>query len=173
MRGYPRGPVVKGDPVRALERLVDDTALSEPLLPPIPSFQFPIVTGGDLLNVFLAVVTTQAAFHAMQEARLERVVRTAINTYAVYASDVGTTGEFRLTMTGNAGSVSSDVVPIPSGANAVQRLRWLHGYPLWDETDVRVAIEARRTGGAGNLYVFPSLGGIEQVDPRASTVTAL
>ena len=121
-----------------------------PLHPPTPAG----VTSG----TFQTIVEGSVLFPAHEVLYVEGSVTTP----------AGTTGELRLTE-GYSGT-STDALVIPSDTNSVYLFRWVHPGPsgLYDgdphvTPNLFVGLQARRTGGAGNLTVYP---------PRSAELTS-
>jgi len=106
--------------------------------------------------------TTSAAFAAVYSTTLEQITSPAFHCTVNCSSDVGTTGEFRLRIP--ITSAVTEAVTIPSGsAGTQQQFRWLHGLTL-SAGPVNVDVEARRTGGAGNVTVARPSGLWQTID---------
>lgn len=77
------------------------------------------------------------------------------------ATDVGTTGEFRAKVNCNSVDYTTAAQTLSSGANVGKGLNW-----SWMDDNnlipplqgVTFSIEARRTGGAGNVYIYANGG---------------
>jgi len=71
-----------------------------------------------------------------------------------WATDPGTTGELQI-----ASNVPTTTDPqvLPAGSSGVFFARWLHGGFL-SSGPMDLRTRARKTGGGGNVYVFPSPG---------------
>lgn len=101
----------------------------------------------DAVNITAGAFTT--AFHC----RVELVQGSQAMVNVIVNSDVGTTGEFRLRHT--VSGTTTSTVTIPSGTQVDQAFRWELGSNMVVGTGPHVfQIEARRTGGAGNVYIF-------------------
>lgn len=105
-----------------------------------------VVTSATFVTVFEAAVL----FPAHEVLYLEGSVQT----------DVGTTGELRVTE-GFTGQ-DTDALTLPSGTNGGYLFRWTHPGPsgLYDQgahdtPNVFFGLQARRTGGAGSVFVYP------------------
>lgn len=161
------------DPLARVRERLDALERAEQLHAPVISLMAPN-GGGGLFVTDLSIACTSAAFVACQSARVERVVRTGLRVYGGFASDVGTTGEAYLQITSpGGGTFQTSTVPIGSGSNFLYLFRWLHGHRLWADLGVQVDMMARRTGGAGFVYVRVPLSGVEQIDPRRCTAAGV
>jgi hypothetical protein len=159
---------------RRIEAALRDAELAQQLQYPVPQFMFPTITPPDTLGAYLNVVTTSGAFHTTHQAILERIVRPALRFWFVYVTDVGTTGEVRAVLSGaTGGTFTTATVSIGSGASGATGIRWRHSYPQWTEERATLSIQARRTGGGGNVYIYPSYNGVEQVGHEGATPTGV
>lgn len=110
-------------------------------------------------------VTTSGSFQPLFSSTLEMIVSPAFHCSVVASCPADTTGEMRLRIP-VSGAVT-DAVPIPAGGTAQHQFRWIHGLAL-NTGPVAVDVEARRTGGAGDVEVArPS--GLWQADDGFST----
>lgn len=114
-------------------------ALNSPWIPQLTAFN----------GIYTPV--TDAAFVNVYQAEFSQITHLGFAATIVCTSDAGTTGEFRLSA--DAGGTTS-AVTVPSGsAGTMQLFEWLHGLTLaTGPTSFRV--QAKRTGGAGNVNVY-------------------
>jgi hypothetical protein len=90
-----------------------------------------------------------------------------------WATQAGTTGELRIHATyvnssGVAASSDTTAFTLAAASSGVAGLRWLHGIPL-PGTSVQFNVEARRTGGANNVFIYFPTGGVALVGPSGMT----
>jgi hypothetical protein len=69
-----------------------------------------------------------------------------------WTTDVGTTGEVRLNNFVLGGAVTS-ARSLPANSSGIETFCWLHQQPV-GSTPFRPRVDARRTGGAGNVNIF-------------------
>lgn len=97
------------------------------------------------------VAVTSAAFVNVYQAEFSQITHEAFASTVGCTSDAGTTGEFRLSA--DAGGNTSAVTIPAASAGTSQAFEWTHGLTLsTGPTSFRV--QARRTGGAGNINVY-------------------
>lgn len=138
------------------------------VMAPRASMVRPVAAG---FGGFWNMAITGAAFAAAYRAEFEEVSHQALFVRLTgLVTDVGTTGEIRVsaTLAGNP-AVYSAVNAIGSGGVQIPALGWIHNLALSPAGGqlLTIDVEARRTGGAGNLYVFMPV--IMQIDPQASS----
>jgi hypothetical protein len=102
---------------------------------------------------------TQGSFGSFFNTRAPFVSADGLVLSINVGTDVGTTGELRVTIFSTAGNVTSAVNTLGSGlgggggGTGPRTLRWLHGLQLGvNDLTMSVQVELRRTGGAGNVY---------------------
>ena len=101
-------------------------------------------------TAFLAV--TSGTFELTYRTFAAILASSSVEVTVVLATDVGTTGEVRMGVQGGPYAATQS---IGSGANLTFNWGWLHGLGFGlGSTGQHFVIEARRTGGAGNVYVF-------------------
>lgn len=105
--------------------------------------------GVELANQF--TVVTSATFVPTAHWNLPAAYSEVLNAWVVVTTDVGTTADVRLSEF-YGGAVTS-ALAIPGGANNFATFEWLHGRHLGDEI-CEFRIEAKRTGGTGNVNVY-------------------
>lgn len=96
-------------------------------------------------------VVTSGTFVSTYNTLTELLFASELRFRVSIISDVGTTGEARITYSG--GSVLGNVKTIPSGANASYEYRIAHGFTLGGGP-LQFDLEVRRTSGAGNITVY-------------------
>lgn len=87
--------------------------------------------------------------------------------------DPGTTGEARLVMNHSGGTSTSGVQSLSAGTFTSINYRWDHGVELRDSFTIE--LQARRTGGAGNVNVYSGFTGFyfSGVTELSATATGL
>lgn len=105
--------------------------------------------------------------------QLDRVVHRAVQLSVPWATDSGTTGEMRLAIINPpAPNSPTQVRTLAAASSGVEQFNWLHGLePYASGFDVWLQIEARRTGGAGNVNIGYPQGGAIQADPTGAETT--
>lgn len=167
-RGYTRSKVEEatlGLDLPLLEQRVRDAQLATQLLPPIAHPGRPFQPLSVSLDGFQDITST--AFVTCWDTIVDRVVHQGLFVVVPWQTGVGTTGELRVTAYGGFAVTASVVLPANSAGE--QTFRWLHGLLPWFNTDTPFAVEARRTGGAGNVRTGIPYSGFVQVDPRGCT----
>lgn len=116
---------------------VDDDGLEAPYLelPTQPAGEFIAVTSGSFVDVW--------------EARASLLVAAALFVDVPWATDPATTGEVRVSLNAS----TTDPVTLGAGTSGNAELRWLHGQHIGSGPYL-VKVQARRTGGAGNVSLF-------------------
>ena len=102
--------------------------------------------------------------------QLDRVAHRAIQIAIPWATDTGTSGELRLKIDIGAPNSPSSVRTLAVASSGVATYNWLHGLVPFANNDVWLIIEARRTGGAGNVNIGYPQGGAVQGDATGATV---
>jgi hypothetical protein len=99
-----------------------------------------------------ATAVTSATFVDVFTAGIGIVEHLRVAAFVRVQTPAGTTGELRIT---NAtGGTQSPALTVPSATNAYMEIpAWAHSQDLWTGP-VAFALQARRTGGAGNVSVF-------------------
>lgn len=116
------------------------------------------------------VSTTSAAFISAWTATPEIITHEGCSVTAAWVTDVGTTGEVRLTCDGSGGATSA--VALPAGASGVQQFQWLHGSALGTgPTSFR--LQVRRTSGAGSVHLDQPISALALADPDQCTASGL
>lgn len=150
------------------------------LMPELPYPAAPYGGAGAPSATWYVPVTAATFDHSQATqpwlARVARIVRTGFIVRVPWSTDAATTGEVRLY--GDAGFPAgannpTSAVALAANSSGIVDFRWLHGVDPWDATDAAIFIEARRTGGAGNVNIGYPLGGVIQADPRNCTPTGL
>jgi hypothetical protein len=113
--------------------------------------------------------TTSATFVPVYQGQVQIVTHKGVSISVVVNTDAGTTGEFRLKNTDTGTTTST--VSVPALGSVSQTFQWLHGSALGGGP-VRFDVEARRTGGAGNVTVFQPYT-LAMADPLQCTATGL
>lgn len=103
------------------------------------------------LSDFVAV--TSGSFVSTHEALVELIQSKAVRVRIPWTTDGGTTGEVRLFLNGSATNVRS----LSAGGSGEAEFKWLHGATLGTGPQF-FQIQARRTGGAGNVNIYMPLG---------------
>jgi hypothetical protein len=103
------------------------------------------------LNDFVAV--TSGTFVSTHEAAVELIQSKAARVRIPWTTDGGTTGEVRLFLNGSATNARS----LAAGGAGEAEFKWLHGATLGSGPQF-FQIQARRTGGAGNVDIYMPLG---------------
>lgn len=155
---------------RDVERKLDETSPGE-LSPPVAYTASPYGGSGPP-DASWYIPVTAATFDGTQASqpwvtRLDRVCRMGFGCKVRWITDASTTGEVRLWMTG-APNNPTTAIALPAGQSGIATFRWLHGWPPWSGVDPWITIEARRTGGAGNVRIGLPIG--YQVGPKGCTV---
>lgn len=101
-------------------------------------------------------VVTSASFVVTHRAQFEVVTHEGLYCWVNATSDAGTTGEMRLYNASTAQASEAKVIPALSGGT-LQQFRWLHGVAL-NVGPAYFEVQARRTGGAGNINIYRSPG---------------
>ena len=97
-----------------------------------------------------------------------RWARSAIYAEIPWATDAATTGEVKLTAV--SGTLQTTAVALAANSSGTVIYNWIHGRGLWTG-HANVDLWARRTGGAGNVYIgYPRMW---LVDPAGCTTTGL
>lgn len=97
-----------------------------------------------------------------------RVARTACRCVIPWATDAATTGEVKLTAAG--GTLSTSAVALAANSSGTVTYNWIHGRAVWSG-HVNFDLWARRTGGAGNVYIgYPTF---YLIDPAGCTTTGI
>lgn len=109
----------------------------------------------------LYVPVTSGTFVDVFECRVDLITHGGVASWVQWATDAGTTGEVRLLL---AASTSS-AVTLAAASSGVQQFKWLHGQALGTGPAL-FKIQARRTGGAGNVNIYPAAG-CQMADPGA------
>lgn len=103
---------------------------------------------------------------------MDRTFKLGFSVLIPWKTDSGTTGELRLNeFFGIAPNGPTDAVSLPANTSGNVQFKWLHGIEPYVHFDTYVVIEARRTGGAGNVNIGYPLGGGLQVGPEGCTET--
>lgn len=97
------------------------------------------------------VEVTSATFVPTCHWNLPAAFSDVLNAWVAVTSDASTTGEVRI-REAVSGAVT-DILTIPALANQSAYFEWLHGVHLGDTT-CEFQIQARRTGGSGNINVY-------------------
>jgi hypothetical protein len=144
--------------LKSLERQVKALSTATSGIP-IPIPLQPWSQAGILQTDGTGATVTSATFGPTHLARQMSVPYDAIVAFVGVIADVGTTGEIRLFENGL--HTASDVFTITDGFSNNLVWTWLHGYPptmqdprLMANTLFQPHIQARRTSGAGNIFVF-------------------
>ena len=101
-------------------------------------------------------VVTSAAWVVTHRAQFEIVTHEGLYCWVTATSDAATTGEFRLRNATTGATTEAKVIPAAS-AGTEQQFRWLHGIAL-DVGPAVFEVQARRTGGAGNINIYRATG---------------
>jgi hypothetical protein len=104
----------------------------------------------ELANQFVAV--TSGTFVPTAHVELPVFYGEVLNLRLVVATDASTTGEVRLRQEISGATTSAAVLSV-GGVQKFVNFEWLHGVHLGD-TYEHFMVEARRTGGAGNVNVY-------------------
>lgn len=136
---------------------VDDDGLEAPYLDfPLHKSDAPvIVTSGTFINTW--------------DGGAALVVARAIQVGVTITTDGGTTGEARVT----AGTVTSSAHTLPSGSSAYYAWDLLLEEDTLGSGPLFVAVQARRTSGAGNVYVYQAVCAQAGDNGIGATVTGL
>jgi hypothetical protein len=98
-----------------------------------------VVTSGTFVNTWRVV--------------LGQIVSPGVEVVMPLTTDVGTTAEVRLSV----GGFTTSAFALTSGWSAQNFIRWLHGVAL-TAGPLQIDLQARRTGGAGNVNVYAPAG---------------
>lgn len=93
--------------------------------------------------------TVSGSFTAIYSARNLSIVADAFYVIVPWATDGATTGEVRLS---DVYGGNTSAVALAGGSSGSVTFKWLHGWFINDPLNLR--IEARRTAGAGNVYIY-------------------
>lgn len=97
-----------------------------------------------------------------------RVARSACRCEIPWATDGATTGEVQLTAA--SGTLLTTAVALAAGSSGTVTYNWIHGRNVWSG-HVNFDVWARRSGGAGNVYIgYPRFF---LVDPAGCTTTGI
>jgi hypothetical protein len=100
---------------------------------------------------------TSGTFASQWQVTFGSVLGRGVEVMIPWATDVGTTGE--LQVISNVPS-TTQVVSLPSGGNSYKYVRWTPG--LRPGTGPLILqVQARRASGAGNVYVYPCQGWVQ------------
>ena len=101
---------------------------------------------------------TSATFISAYEGSYPDPVCDVVKVVGAVQTDAGTTAELRLASDAH----QTATLTVPGGTNAIYQFTWLHSAEVGigdtragRETRLFVSLQARRTGGTGNLTLFP------------------
>lgn len=124
-----------------------------------------LVWPGDLTQWGTTTPTavTGAAFADFHSTGLAGINGNVLFAQGAVTTDVGTTGEVRVRYASNDAVTvgNTNAVAVGSGGSIIWQLAWLHPFDKGLTVDVDLSadivslwLEARRTAGAGNVYVY-------------------
>jgi hypothetical protein len=102
-------------------------------------------------------VVTAGAFTQTWQVVMPQVLGPGLETWIGWSTDAGTTGEIRVNSF--ASTTTALALPAASAGNAYSR--WLHGIPL-GTGPIAPVVEARRTGGVGNVNIYQVMGWLRE-----------
>lgn len=108
------------------------------------------------------VAVTSGAFISTWSSNLQLITHKGLATTTYWRTDPNTTGELRL-MDGTGATTAT--VSLAAGSAGSQQFNWLHHMTL-GTGPAAVSIQARRTGGAGVVYIAQP-GPLYMADPLA------
>lgn len=100
---------------------------------------------------------------------MDRIFKLGITATIPWRTDSGTTGEMRLTIPVIA---ESSAISLPANSSGNVSFAWLHGVDPYQFYDLFMFVEARRTGGAGEVHVGQPYH-VSQVGPEGCTVAGV
>ena len=112
--------------------------------------------------------TTSASFQSLWRSRVELLTHKGVACTAAWVTDAGTTAEIRL----SSGFGQTSAVALAAGSSGSQQFQWLHGLALGGGP-IDFELQARVTGGAGQVHLDEPFGGCEMADPLSCTSTGL
>lgn len=118
-------------------------------------------------NVFKPV--TSGSFVTVFNCEVEIISHKGVSGRFGWATDGGTTGELKLVLNGIGQTAT---VVLPAGTTGQQQFQWLHGATLGTGPAL-FQIQARRTGGAGNVNVYWPDSPLYMADPLQCTANGL
>lgn len=99
-----------------------------------------------------SVTVTSGTFTPVYRTVIPVPMSTVIATQVTVITDAATTGELRLTI---EGVTSTSVKTLPANVQTDTSFAWAHGRDIGlGAAPMSMMVEARRTSGAGNVYVF-------------------
>lgn len=157
---------------KEVKRQLKQSPTSQLVTPiPIPASPF---GGASPPDSMWKIPVTSASF-GVQAAQpwliyIDKIFKLGFQILIPVSTDSGTTGEIRLTeFFGQAPNAPTTAISLPAASSGNVQFNWLHGMELYALLDTYFVIEARRTGGAGNVNVGYPLGGGLQVGPENCT----
>lgn len=112
--------------------------------------------------------TSSGSFVPLWRSRVEIITHGGVAIAAAWVTDAATTAEVRLAVSG----ATTSAVSLAAGTSGVQPFKWLHGRTL-GTGPFYFEIEARVTGGAGQIHMDEPMGGLEMADPLQCSATGL
>jgi len=101
-----------------------------------------------------AVAVTSSTFVVTWEVGISQIVNDSLYVELTVVTGSGTTGEVRLKAASISGPPVTSVASIPAGVQRFVKFAWLvPDLPIGDN-GLLFQVEARRTGGSGNVSVF-------------------
>lgn len=116
----------------------------------LPAIPIPMAKSNDFATV------TSSSFVRVLESDYYQATTDAFRINVTWATDAATTGEVRV-LNHVLGGATSDAASLAAGTSDVAQFAWLHQQTITFST-IRFAVEARRTAGTGNVYIFTTHG---------------
>lgn len=98
------------------------------------------------------VDVTSSSFQDTHRAIFHQAVTDGYVVEVPWVTDGGTTGEIRIANVITGGN-TTDAISVAAGSSGFAVFAWLHGQPL-TTGPFQPTVQARRTGGAGNVRIF-------------------
>ena len=159
---------------RSVDKQLNEESQSGQLISPQPWPATPF-GGASPPSSLWYIPVTSATFTGTQVSQpwiigIDIITHTGLKVSVPWTTDSGTSGELRLTLPGAANSPTSPKT-LAASSSGVAVFTWLHGWVPYVGSGLFVYIEARRTGGAGNVNVGYPQGGAILVGPKGAQVT--
>lgn len=98
-------------------------------------------------------ISTSSTFETAYACTVDTALTTAVLVNIPVSADAGTTGEIRL-RNAVVGGATSNAKAITAGFSGYIQFNWLHQQTVGSGVFAPL-VEVRRTGGTGNIYVWP------------------